>query len=134
MLDIERVKVINEGFRKTKFQKIHPFTECLESLLEHVTSLEESNERLREELNNYSKDEEILKYKREAENARRHSLYMLDEEEKKRIEEFSQEHYEKCGRAGYIRYIVTPTGIGTAVEVECNHCKERKDISNFNNW
>ena len=134
MLNVESMKVIIDEFGKTKLQKIYPFKESLESLLNHVVDLEKSNDRLRKTLDEYSKDEEIVKYKEEAERVRRNSLYMLDDIESKRADEFKKEHYEKCGRAGYVRYIITPTGIGTAVEIECACCKEKKDISNFNNW
>lgn len=134
MFDVEKTKIIIDEFGKTKFKKIYPLNTSLESLVEYIKDIEEDNDRLRKKVSEYSKDEEIVKYKEEAETIRSNSIYMLDSIERKRAKEFSEKHYKKCGRAGYVRYIITPTGIGTAVEIECACCKEKKDISNLNNW
>lgn len=133
-MNVEKTKIIIDEFGKTKFTQIYPFDVALESLLNYVKDMENENERLKQRLEEYSKDEEVSKYREEAQRVKSNSLYMLDDDERNRAREFAREHYGKCGRAGYIRYIVTPTGIGTSVVVECNKCKEKIDISNFNNW
>lgn len=133
-MNIEKTKITLDENGKIKINTIYPLKDIMQSLVDYINDIEQENTRLKKELSEYSKDEEIKKYKEQAEIIRLNSLYMFDDTERERVKEFSRQHYEKCGRAGRIRYIITPTAIGTAVEVECAKCKEKKDVSNFNNW
>lgn len=103
-------------------------------LEEYIKDIETRNEELRDKLDNYSKDEEIQKYKDELADIRRNSLYILDEEEKKLANDFRKEHYKKCGKSSYIKYILTPTEIGTGIGIQCSCCGEKKDITNYGRW
>jgi len=62
--------------------------------------------------------------------------FELTEEQKKRVEEWFQEH--KCDAdpgsiGGKFSYIITPTGLGDCVMVKCL-CGESIDLTNVDNW
>ena len=130
----DKVKELMARAKDLKMNRIYPFEDSLSQFIDYIEKVEKENERLRNELNSYSKEEEVAKLKEECNRLSLNSLYILTDEEKKLAKEFSKEHYEKCGRAGYIQYILTPTGVGTSVEVECACCKERKNISDYGCW
>lgn len=57
----------------------------------------------------------------------------LSEMETLRALKFREEDHSSC-KAGF-SYIFTPTaGIGISVEIQCNSCKEKKDITDFGTW
>lgn len=35
---------------------------------------------------------------------------------------------------GSISYVFTPTGVGVSVEIQCNICKTKIDITDYDNW
>ena len=37
-------------------------------------------------------------------------------------------------QGGSISYVFTPTGVGTGVEIQCNICKTKIDITDYGNW
>ena len=57
--------------------------------------------------------------------------------EQKRIEEFCIVH-KGCvtidAMGMKFTYHVTPGGIGTAIEIECNKCGKKKNITDFDSW
>ena len=106
----------------------------LEELEQYITDLVDSNEKLKEQLNNYNKDEEIQRLKDEVLNLRRNSIHIMTEKEKMAAELFSTEHYYSCKSQLGVDYILTGTGIGTAIKIKCNKCKVEKDITDFENW
>ena len=67
--------------------------------------------------------------------------YELDEVEEKRAEDFITEH-KRCrphGKDPYrqfapFSYILTPTGIGNSVKIQCPYCGKIKDITNIDCW
>lgn len=61
----------------------------------------------------------------------------LTPKEQKRIKDFIQEHKDcifTSSIGGKISYIVTPTGIGSIIEVRCNACGKQKDITDIDCW
>ena len=68
--------------------------------------------------------------------------FKLTEEEKKKAEEFIKKHLGTCkvyNRAGcpvgpLFSYKFTPTGIGVAVEIECEECHETENITDYDTW
>lgn len=66
-------------------------------------------------------------------------IFVLNEIEAKAAEEFMKDHknccVEKLGKScysstgGQYSYIITPTGLGNVVEIKCNACKDKKDIT-----
>lgn len=44
----------------------------------------------------------------------------------------AREHPTTIG--GSISYIFTPTGVGVGVEIQCNICKTKIDITDYDNW
>lgn len=61
----------------------------------------------------------------------------FSESEKKAYKSFVKKH-KKCDGVGAIggsiSYIITPTGLGNIVEVQCNSCGSKKDITDTSNW
>lgn len=130
----DKLKELMARTKDLSINRVYPFHDSLNNLIDYIERVEKDNECLKNKLNSYSKEEEIAKLKEECNRLSLNSLCVLTDEEKKLANEFSKEHYEKCGRVGYIQYILTPTAIGTAIEVECAHCKERKNISDYGSW
>lgn len=105
-----------------------------QELKEYIKDMETRNEELRYKLDNYSKDEEIQRYKDELMNIRRDSLYILNDKEKELVNEFRKEHYKKCGKSSRIEYILNPTEIGTGISIRCSRCGCEKDITDYKEW
>jgi hypothetical protein len=115
-------------------------SKVLEDLIMYVTAIEddidnyrESNRRLRED---YNKDDEIVKLKKEIEDIRKKSFLTLDDVELKAYKEFSSKHYESCykRRRGTTHVEFYGTGLGDVIIVKCPICNETEDITNVDNW
>ena len=130
----EKLKEILSRAKELKINQVIPIEDTLNKLINYIERVEKENERLRNELSSYSKEEEVAKLKEECNRLNRHSLYILNDEEKRLSDEFYKEHYEKCGRGCYIQYVLTPSGVGTSVEVQCAHCKEVKNITDYSSF
>lgn len=59
--------------------------------------------------------------------------FELNEKEEKLADQFVKVHYVSCDSAR-ISYIITPTGIGTGVSVQCKCCGALEDISDYDSW
>ena len=66
------------------------------------------------------------------------------ENEKKELKEFYHKH-KNCSMkhlgkpffsttGGQYTFLITPTGLGNVIQVQCNACKEIKDITDVSNW
>lgn len=104
----------------------------LDTILDSITSLFEENERLKQQLRDYSKDDEIKKLEDELYRLRMDTLHTLTATEKFRATEFRNEHYAKC--KGNTRYILLGTGIGTATTLECTKCGKQENITDYEGW
>ncbi|UUV47035.1 hypothetical protein [Bacillus phage vB_BanS-Thrax5] len=104
----------------------------LEGTIASITALYEENERLKQRLIDYSKDEELQKLQEELSNLRMNSLHIFTEDEITKKKEFAKLHYQTC--KGSVRYIVTGTGIGTHTLIECCTCKKQEDITDYKGW
>lgn len=45
---------------------------------------------------------------------------------------FRHKHWKKC-KAG-VQYIITPTGIGLGIVIQCKHCNKSKNITDVSEW
>lgn len=131
---MDKYKIYLDEKGETHIKSVMDIDTILKELLEYIKDIEAENKELKNEIHNYSKDEEIQKYKDELLNVKLNSLYILSTEEKKIANDFKKEHYEKCGKNGRMRYILTPTEIGTGIDIECSCCGEKKDISDYGRW
>lgn len=104
----------------------------LEMTLGSITAIFEENERLKQQLRDYSKDEEIQKLKEEIYDMRLHSISIMSELEKDRADVFASHHAVSC-KSG-MQYIVYGTGIGTHTTVKCRKCQEEQDITDYEGW
>lgn len=99
------------------------------SLNNHILYLETENKLLRDSA---YKDLELSRLKEERDEARRmlYQGFPIDDEEKRRIEEWQQEHKKKHDGQRIIPYIYefTPVGYGTHAEVVCGLCQDSFDF------
>ena len=66
-------------------------------------------------------------------------LFKLCETEQVYAQNFIKEHsiclkQHPSTIGGGISYIFTPTGVGTIVEIQCNICGTKTDISDYDKW
>ena len=54
--------------------------------------------------------------------------------EKLRSDRYINEMTQKHGKSIKFSYIVTPTGIGTRVDIRCNKEINNKDITDYERW
>jgi hypothetical protein len=104
----------------------------LEDLNLYISDLIDSNKRLNEKLNNYSKEEEIQKLKNKLDYYLTNSLHIMSDKEKDDLKIFRDGHYETC--KGNINITLEGTGIGTGVTVKCKKCNIEKDITDVDSW
>ena len=63
----------------------------------------------------------------------------LNEKEEELANKFIKEH-KKCVEnnpitsGGHFNYIITPTGLGGIVQIQCSICKKTKNITDFDSW
>lgn len=105
------------------------------SLHNQILYLETENKLLRDSA---YKDLELSRMKEERDEARRllYQGFAIEDSEKRRIDEWIQQHKEKHNGkySSCYNYIFTPTGVGVAGKVQCGNCKEEYEFSDFNNW
>lgn len=117
-----------------------PFENTINTAVTQYKRLEEENKRLQNIINEYSKDSEIAKLRAEIERLREHSLIIFTENELAEEQDFINTHYNlhNCrdnkiaGNSWH--YIITATGIGKVIEIECPICGERKNITDYECW
>ena len=65
--------------------------------------------------------------------------FKLNEVEQTAANDFIEKHLTCVKQhpstiGGGISYIFTPTGVGTIVEIRCNICGTKTDITDYGNW
>ena len=112
--------------------------DLLAKVQKQYDALEEENQRLRNELFNYSKEEEVKKAKDHAKYIADHALLLMSDDEIAAAAEFKKKHYEKCYPKAKVTsswiYRLSGTGIGTVIEITCPYCKESADITDISSW
>ena len=106
--------------------------QCMGQLQEFIDGLIGTIGRLEERLNSYNKDDEIKRLQDANAQLRSNSLYILSDKEEQKAKAFRKEHWETC--KGNVFYVITPTGIGTGVDVVCSKCKTEQNITDYTDW
>lgn len=102
-------------------------------IAEYVKSKEDLAEERLKRLEEYNKEEEIVKLKKEIEYLRGNSVAIMSDKEKELYKNFSCRHNEKCNSSSSeIR--VTGTGIGDVIKCFCPKCGEIEDITDITSW
>lgn len=104
----------------------------LNNLEKYIEGLISSNEKLKERVANFNKDEEIKRLKKEIDDIRVNSLTILNDKERKDTREFSEAHFKSC--KSHILYILEGTGIGMGITVKCAKCGVEKDVTDVESW
>ena len=113
----------------------------LKEIKDCFSKLEKQNFTLKNQLEEWNKDQEIEKYKKQAEDIRIHSLQYLTDNELKEIESFKKNHYARCAaplqnkaKGDTYIYTITNTGLGAIIQITCPLCGETKDITDTDSW
>jgi hypothetical protein len=63
--------------------------------------------------------------------------FTLTNNQLENFQKFRNDHYHEgvdSTIGGKFSFIFTPTGLGNIVEVQCNICKEKKDMTEYEYW
>jgi len=61
----------------------------------------------------------------------------MSKKEQETNERFRRKHFESCqkmNRCSSFEYVLTGTGIGTAISIRCPVCGEEENITDYDNW
>lgn len=111
--------------------------ELLKKVQEKYDSVCLSLEQCRRRLDDFNAQDEVKKANDRAEEVRRMSLYIMSKKEKDAAERFRKEHCGTCqkGRLSTtFEYVLTGTGIGTAISIRCPFCGAKEDITDIESW
>ena len=108
--------------------------ESFENIVEYINDCENEKNNALKKLEEFNKDEEILKLKETLNKSRKNSLLEMSDKEKLAEEEFRKIHYNKCKNGNRFSYELTGTGIGIIIKISCPICKEEKDITDTSSW
>lgn len=117
---------INEFF-------LHDFHNHIEAIQDEYTRVREENASLRQRMQEWRKDDEIQKLEHEIKEVRRHSIQVVSDIELDEINKFRNQHHRSCKKYEF-GYFISGTGFGTAIEIQCLACGEKKDITDYSNW
>ena len=87
----------------------------------------------RKKCEEFRKDDEIKKLEHEIKEVRRHSIQVVSDIELDEINKFRNQHHRSCKKYEF-GYFISGTGFGTAIEIQCLACGEKKDITDYSNW
>lgn len=104
----------------------------LKNLEKYIEGLISSNEKLKERVANFNKDEEIKRLQKELDDMRVNSLTVLNDKERRDSRHFSEEHFKSC--KSNILYILEGTGIGMGITVKCAKCGVEEDVTDVDSW
>lgn len=117
---------------------LHNIDKDIQSIQDKFQSLVGENIQLRNEIENYSKDVEIVELNNQIADLRKKSLLIMTDNECDELHAFRARHYEmhKLTRHSSDTYIyeLTGTGVGTLIKVKCPICNEEKDITDVGCW
>ena len=79
------------------------------------------------------KDEVVERLNKELERYRKNSLQVLSDKEMLQFKEFKHSHYRSCGTSD-VWVLLSPTGIGTIIELKCPKCGKELNITDCDHW
>ena len=134
-MDENKRKLYKDKSKEIWTRSLNPY-ELLEKLKDYIDIINKDKDsyinELRELRDNYDRDTEIKILKQQLDHMRDNSLIILTKEEKRKIEEFQNKHYKKC--KGHYKFILTPTGLGKAIEIKYEKCGETLDVTDYDRW
>jgi predicted RNase H-like nuclease (RuvC/YqgF family) len=106
---------------------------AIATIAEFIKQQEEKILRLRAELDNFNRDEEISKLKGKIATIREKSLYIsLSNKELESYNNFTKKHWEEC--KGSTKVIIEGSGLGDCISLECTKCHTVEDITDVDSW
>lgn len=93
-------------------------------------------EHCQKQLTEFSAQDEIKKANEYAESIREHSLFTMSAKEAEAIKEFKAKHFscQSDRLSTSYEYVLTGTGIGTAISIRCPVCGEEKNVTDYDMW
>lgn len=110
---------------------------CLDEIRQEYESSRSQVASLQQRLRTFNSQEEVRRANEYADRVRRMSLHVFSEKEMAAAEQFRKEHFASCqsnSRATSFEYVLTGTGIGTAITIRCPMCGKEKNITDYSNW
>lgn len=92
---------------------------------------------LRHQNETFNAQDEVRKANERADRIQRMSLYVFSDDEMASAKAFRDKHYKSCqhGRMSTtFEYVLTGTGIGTAIQIRCPVCGQAENITDYSNW
>lgn len=127
-LDIEKLKEMANRYGGIRGNiKID---NVMRDLNDYISHLQKDNGRLRDIIKQFNNQDELAKKDEEIDSLhkqlRNQYGYNLNKEEQEEMELSLGDHMKSkhLGKRSYYSYIVTPTGLGSVLEVRCNNCKK----------
>lgn len=110
------------------------FDKLLEDIRQEYNRVKANNADVHRQLDEWNKDEEILKAQEWAEYYRGHSLCQLTDKELASIKTFRAKHYASCKNGNKYQFELTGTGVGEAIDIRCPICGESENITDYDAW
>lgn len=111
--------------------------QCLDEIRREYESSRSQVSALQQRLRTFNSQEEVKRANEYADRVRRMSLHMFSEKEQEADAQFRKEHFASCQsgrRASSYEYVLTGTGIGTAITIRCPVCGKEENITDYSNW
>ena len=105
----------------------------LSAILTEFMRLTEENVRLRKQLQERGRDEEIQKLEEELRNVRDKSLRIMTDAEINELSQFKKTHGDTCDTRCF-QYAIEATCIGSVFRVKCPTCGTERDITDYFSW
>lgn len=122
-IDLEKIKK-----RASLFKQPVDIDKVLKDLQLYINDMQEDNAKLQGIIKEFNKDDELAKKDAEIEELKSELRdmigYLLNSEEDEEMKAAMKAHTDSThpGARWDCSYIVTPTGLGSVLEVRCNHC------------
>ena len=114
----------------------HSMDELLAKVKHKYNSMRSRFEDCQKKLAEFSVQDEIKRANEYAERIREHSLFTMSDKEAKAIKEFKADH-SSCQSnklSTSYEYVLTGTGVGTAISIRCPVCGEEKNVTDYDMW
>lgn len=109
----------------------------LEGIKKEYETAQSQIEYLRHQVETFNAQDEVKKANKRADRIASMSLHVLSDDEMASAKLFRDKHYKSC-QSGKMsttfEYILTGTGIGTAIEIRCPVCGHTENITDYSNW
>ena len=116
------------------FQSGQNFCNAIEEIVDYIEFCEGEKNKYKKLLEEYSKDEELIKKDKIIERLHKNSLLQMSDLETQKEKEFREIHYKSCKNGNRFQYEIVGTGIGNCISIKCPICNKEEDITDTSCW